>query len=147
LELEEGRLGLNQEMTSEETEILSSSDEDEEEEEGGLGYSSADSTNSPHYRDSIISLASVVVHRLRTTHPHIAGDPSLSLPAALPSWLRAHAKSDTAVPSEAFSEQAMKMDAIFVQQHGLKVDMGSGVTRRFVERVAEQVPEIDRYKN
>jgi hypothetical protein len=129
-------------MTSELQDESSSSDE----EEGEVlpASKTADSSDSQHYRSAIYSLASVVANRLKSTHPENVGDPSTSQPLELPSWLQAHAKSDTSVPSEAFTLQVLQMDSCFLRQHGENVDLKDAVLKRFVDNVVEQFPEIDR---
>jgi len=141
VEFDVGREVLNHEMTSEIQDGYSSS----EEEDDLPASKTADCSNSPHYREAILSLASIVADRLKLTHPENIGDPAPTCePLLLPSWLQAHAKSDTSVPSAVFAEKVLQMDSFFVRQHGDKVDEKPGVLKRFVDNVAEQMPEMDR---
>lgn len=149
IECEDGTLGSqNLEMTSAPTadqETSLASDEEEEDDNVEVVVSNTgDSREAPNYKDGVIALASIVARRLRETHPGLLGDPSTSQPRELPSWLQAHASTDTAEPSQQFVEQALKMDSIFIQQHGVKVDKAVGVTQRFNDHVADKFPELDR---
>lgn len=119
--------------------------EDNEDEVDGTNDSiqTTDVVGSPHYQDGILSIASIVAHRLKDPHPDLVGDPSNEEQPILPEWLQSHATTTSIQPSVIMKKAALNLDSTFILQHGkISVDKEPGVLRRFTDQVSTQFPEI-----